>query len=147
MAAFKGQAAYSVDSKGRVAIPAKMRNVMNPAAENTFVMTRGFEKCVFLYPKDTWAAKEAEIAELNLYRGDARDFVRIIMMWADEVPTDKQGRVSISKPLLEFAGITDKALIIGAFDHVEIWNPDVFEAHLNQQTETYETLAERVLGV
>ena len=144
---FKGQAEYSVDSKGRVAIPAKMRNVLNPEAKGTFTITRGFEQCIFLYPMDRWTSIEEEIGELNMYNREARDFVRIIMMWADEVSLDGQGRISVPKSLVDFADLNDKALILGAFDHIEIWNPDEFDAYLNDQPEDYETLAERVMGM
>jgi len=146
MAGFKGQAEYSVDSKGRVAIPAKMRNVMNPEAKGTFTMTRGFEKCVFLYPLDRWDQMEGEISELNMYNRETRDFVRNILRWADEVTLDGQGRVSLSKPLMEYSDLSDRALIIGALDHIEIWDPEAFDAYLNKQTDDYETLTERVMG-
>lgn len=145
MPGFKGQAQYSVDSKGRVAIPAKMRSAMNPEAKGTFTMTRGFDTCIYLYPQDRWEEMEGEIASLNMYSQEARAFTRRIMMWAEEVELDKQGRISLSKPLVEFAGLDDKALILGAFDHIEIWDPDTFEAYLNEQVDDYETLAERVM--
>jgi MraZ protein len=144
---FKGQAEYSVDSKGRVAIPAKMRNVMSPEAEGAFTITRGFEQCIFLYPKDRWASIEDEIAGLNMFNRETRDFVRIIMRWADDVSLDGQGRICIPKPLFEFADLGDKAMILGAFDHIEIWDPDAFDRYLNEQPSDYETLAERVMGM
>ena len=147
MARFKGQASYSVDSKGRVAIPAKMRSAMNPEAKNSFTITRGFEKCIFLYPLDRWEKIESEMEELNMFNRDARDFVRTILMWADEVTLDRQGRVGIPKSLMEFAGVSDKAIIIGSFDHIEIWDPEVFQTYLNAQSADYETLAERVMGM
>lgn len=144
---FKGQAEYSVDSKGRVAIPAKMRKAMSPEAQDTFTITRGFEDCIFLYPLDRWSSIEEEIEDLNMYDREARDFIRIIMMWADEVSLDGQGRISIPNPLLEFAELDGSALILGAFDHIEIWNPDQFDEYLNEQPADYETLAERVMSM
>ncbi len=144
---FKGQAEHSVDSKGRVAIPAKMRNAMSPEAKETFTITRGFEECIFLYPMDRWSSIEEEIGELNMYNREARDFVRIIMMWADEDSLDGQGRISIPNPLREFAGLDGSALILGAFDHIEIWNPEQFDGYLNEQPADYETLAERVMSM
>lgn len=144
---FKGQAEYSVDGKGRVAIPAKMRKALSPEAQETFTITRGFEDCIFLYPVDRWASIEEEIGELNMYNREARDFIRIIMMWADEVTLDGQGRISIPKPLREFADLDDSALILGAFDHIEIWEPEHFDHYLNDQPSDYETLAERVMGM
>ena len=147
MASFKGQAEYSVDSKGRVAIPAKMRNALSPEAKNSFTITRGFEQCINLFPLNEWERKEAEIAALNTYRTEARDFVRTIMMWADEVTLDGQGRISLTKPLMEFAEIEETALIIGALDHIEIWNPKVFSGWEQGLGSDYSTLAERVLGM
>jgi len=147
MAGFKGQASYSIDAKGRVAIPAKMRNAMNPEAKGTFTVTRGFEKCIFLYPLDRWTEMEEEIGALSTYNKEARAFTRRIMMWADEVTLDGQGRIGIPRPLMEYAGVKERALILGAYDRIEIWNPDTFEQYLNEETADYETLAERVMGV
>ena len=148
MAGFKGQAAYSVDTKGRVAIPAKMRAALNPEAKNTFTVTRGFEKCVFLYPLDHWAKMETEMRGLNVYNRESRNFLRTILMWADEVVLDGQGRVGIAKPLMEFAGIEagGTALIIGSLDHIEIWDPHTFENYVDEHVDEYEALAERVMG-
>ena len=144
---FKGQAEYSIDSKGRVTIPAKMRSAMSPEAQDTFTITRGFEECVFLYPMDRWSSIEDEIGELNMYNREARDFIRIIMMWANEDTLDGQGRISLPKPLIEFADLDGSALILGAFDHIEIWAPEQFDDYLNEQPADYETLAERVMGM
>ncbi len=146
MAGFKGSASYSVDSKGRVAIPAKMRNVMSPDAKGIFTLTRGFEQCIFLYPLDKWEAIEAEFDKLNKFESEARHFVRIVLRWAEEVGLDGQGRIRIPETLMKYAGITDKALIIGALDHIEIWNPEMFEAYINEEEKEYETLAEQVMG-
>lgn len=147
MASFKGQAEYSVDSKGRVAIPAKMRSALSPEAKNSFIVTRGFEKCITLFPLDEWERKEEQIASLNMYRSEARDFVRMIMMWAEEVSLDSQGRITVPKPLMEFAEIRETVLIIGSMDHIEIWDPKAFGAWQEGRGSDYATLAERVLGM
>ncbi len=146
MAGFKGQAEYSVDSKGRVAVPAKMRSVLKPEAKSTFTLTRGFEKCIFGYPQDRWEEMEEDMSALNTYVTKSRDFIRGILMWAEEVSLDGQGRIGLPKPLIEFADIKDRALIIGALDHIEIWNPEHFEAYLRGQEVDYQTLAESVMG-
>lgn len=80
MAGFKGQAEYSVDSKGRVAVPAKMRSVLKPEAKSTFTLTRGFEKCIFGYPQDRWEEMENDMSALNTYVTKSRDFIRGILM-------------------------------------------------------------------
>jgi MraZ protein len=147
MAGFKGQAEYSVDGKGRIAIPAKMRNALNPEAKGTFTVTRGFEKCVTLYALDHWERLEQQMSGLNTYKADARHFVRLVMMWAEEVSLDAQGRIGVPKQLLEFAGIDDRALIIGSLNHIEIWNPETFSSHLSAQDVEYDDLAEQVMGL
>jgi MraZ protein len=147
MAGFKGQAEYSVDSKGRVAIPAKMRTVLNPEAKGTFTVTRGLDRCIFLYPLDHWEQLEQRMSELNQYNKTTRDFLRATLMWAEEVPLDAQGRVGVPKSLLEYAGVGEKALIIGALDHIEIWDPGAFGDYMSERSEDFETLAERVMGL
>ncbi len=119
---------------------------MNPEAKNTFTITRGFEKCIFLYPLDTWEKMEEGIEQLNMYQKTSRDFVRSIMRWAEEVQLDAQGRVSIPKALSEYAALSDKVQIMGALDHVEIWDPDGFTEYSESQVDDYETLAENVMG-
>ncbi len=148
MAGFKGQAENSIDGKGRLPVPAKMRRSLSPDAKETFVATRGLEQCVFLYPLDTWERIEGEMARLNQFEPESRAFVRTINMWAEELTMDSQGRIALPKALIEFADLQPggKAQVIGAFDRIEVWDPAVFDAHLNQQTESYETLAERVMG-
>ncbi|HCR48476.1 MAG TPA: division/cell wall cluster transcriptional repressor MraZ [Bacteroidetes bacterium] len=147
MAGFKGQADYSVDAKGRVALPAKMRRVLSPAANDTFVLTRGIERCVYLYPLDVWNKKEAaEFEHLNQYEPETRAMLRSMYRWADEETLDAQGRVIISKRLIEFAGIADKVTIIGALDRIEIWNPDVLTTELAEEDAQYGARIQLVMG-
>jgi MraZ protein len=146
MANFKGQAEYSVDSKSRLAVPAKMRAALSPEALGTFTLTRGFESCIYAYPLDEWRKKEEQYAELNTYRRETRHLVRMILMWAEEVALDSQGRITLPRPLAEYAGVDDRALIIGAMDRIEIWDPDIFAGYLEEQPADYDALAERVMG-
>lgn len=145
--AFRGQAEYSIDSKGRVAIPARMRSAMSPAAQGRIIITRGFERCISLYPIDRWMEIEAEMNGLSPYNVEARAYVRSVTRWTFEEELDGQGRVMLPKKLIEFAGLADKALLIGALDRIEVWSPEVFEKYLNEQPESYETLAEKVMMV
>ncbi len=146
MARFKGQAEYSVDAKGRVAIPAKMRAVLSPDAQQTFTLTKGFEKCIYLYPLDEWRIQEDRLARLNSYDRESRLLVRMMLMWAEEITLDGQGRVSIPRTLSDYAGLGEKALIIGAIDRIEIWDPVAFGEYLDEAASDPEELAERVMG-
>ncbi len=146
MTRFKGNAEYSVDSKGRVAIPAKFRGALNPEANGTFTIVSGMDDCIQLYPADVWATKEEEMGRLNMYREDVRDALRLMLMNADDVTLDKQGRVMIGRGHLDAAGIEEKALMLGVLDHIEVWNPDVFKARMNKRQPEAETLVESVMG-
>lgn len=149
MASFTGHAEHSIDSKGRVPVPMRMRRAMAPEAEQTFMATRGIEKCIYLYPLDYWQRViEPQVDGLNQYQPESRHFARIMGMWAEPVTLDGQGRVAFSKKLAEWAGLQPgaKALVNGAFHRVEVWNPEVFEAYLNEQEAQYEQLAQRALG-
>lgn len=146
MPGFKGQATYSVDGKGRIAIPSKMRTCMSSEAHSTFVTTRGFEQCIFAYPLDKWLEIETLIAELNPYSNRHRAFIRQFMRWAEEVTLDAKGRIPLQKPLLEYAGIEKSSLIIGSQKYIEIWDPQRFENYLESEETDYEMLAAEVMG-
>ncbi len=149
MAGFKGKYEYSIDSKGRLAIPAKLRSALRPEAGGTFVATPGMgEACILLYPADVWAVKEAEMSQQNQYRADVRNAIRIMTMNAEDVTLDGQGRVGLNREQMEMAhlDVGDKALILGVLDHVEVWNPAVFKAQLNAPGARNDELIERVMG-
>lgn len=146
MPGFKGQATYSVDGKGRVAIPARMRACMSLEAVNTFVITRGFERCIFAYPLDEWQKIEKQISELNPYNRRHRAFIRQFMRWAEEVVLDAKGRIALQTPLLEYAGIEKISMILGSQRYIEIWNPGRFNEYLDSEDIDYETLAAEVMG-
>lgn len=149
MASFTGHAEHSIDSKGRVPVPARMRRALRPEAQETFMATRGIERCIYLYPMDHWTTViEPQLDSLNQFQPEARHFVRMLGMWAEEVTLDGQGRIALSKELADFAGLqpTGKAQISGAFRRIEVWDPDTFRAYLNEQQDQYEDLAQRVMG-
>ncbi len=145
MSSFKGRYSYSVDSKGRIALPAKLRKNVSSAANDTFIVTRGFEQCLFLYPQDEWSKMEESVRGLSPSNPQHRFFVRTLLQWATDAQLDSQARISIPQDLLKFAGIQDEVLILGIMERIEIWNPKTFEEYLNNQPATYETVAEMVL--
>jgi len=148
MSSFKGSDIYSVDNKGRVNIPSKMRRNLSPDAKDTFVITRGIEKCLFVYPLDEWNRLENNLRQnLNTYEEKPRYFLRMLLRWATESQLDGQARIMIPKNLLEFAQIENQVLIIGALERIELWNPQIFDEYINAQPESYETIAETVMGM
>ncbi len=145
MLSFIGKYRYAVDEKGRVSIPARWRKSLSPEADETFVITRGLDRCLFLYPLDEWEKIEKRLRELNTFNPEHRYVMRVILMWANEVTLDNQSRIMIPKNLLEFAKIDREAILIGTLDKIEIWNPEVYEEYEKGQPD-YETVAAKVLG-
>ena len=145
MSSFKGSYGYSVDSKGRINIPARLRKYVSTEANDTFVVTRGYDQCLYLYPLDEWTRLELEIRQLSSTNPKHRFFKRKLLEWATESQLDGQFRIMIPKDLLQFAGIENDVLIIGVLDHIEVWNPRIYEAYLKTQDESYETVAQTVL--
>ena len=146
MTAFMGMYDYSVDNKGRVSIPLKMRKNLSPEANDTFVVTRGFEKCISVYPLDEWNIIENRINSLNSFKEKERLFQRTFLMWASHQELDSQSRILLPKNLLEYAGIKSEVKIIGVGERIEIWNPQGFNTYFGSQTEGYEQIAEQVMG-
>jgi transcriptional regulator MraZ len=147
MSFFKGEETYSVDDKGRVNIPAKMRKVISPEANDTFVFTRGNDSCVIAYPLDEWQKHEEKFKELNQYDEKNRFFLRMILKWSEEVSLDRQSRVMMPKKHIRLAGISSKVTIIGMGDHLEFWEPEACEKYFNEQDESFETVSEKVMNI
>jgi len=142
---FKGQFLYSVDAKGRISIPAKLRKHISPESNDTFVMTQGTDKCIDVYPLDQWNLLEAKLFKLNLFDPEHARFSRMLLQHAFEDTLDSQSRILIPQNLLTHAGITKDVLILGVSTKIELWNPSVYENYLNSSEETFEQIAARVI--
>ncbi len=145
MSSFKGSYAYSVDSKGRINIPARLRKYVSPEANDTFIVTRGYEKCLFVYPLDEWNKLEQSIRELTTTNPKHRFFMRTLLEKATESQLDGQSRITIPKELLQFAAIENEVLILGVLERIEVWNPAVYQEYQKAQAESYENVAQTVL--
>jgi len=145
MSSFKGSYMYAVDEKGRVNLPSKLRKYVSPEANDAFVITRGFEKCLFIYPVDEWNKLEENLRNLSSYDPEHRRFIRTLLELASESQLDGQARLSIPQELREYANIQDQVRIIGTLDKIELWNPAVYDEYKNGQPESYESIAARVM--
>ena len=145
MPGFKGQETYSIDNKGRVNIPAKMRKALSADANDTFVLTRGADRCIAAYPLNTWKRHEERFSALDQNDPDSRYLLRTVLSWCEEAEIDAQQRISLSKRYMDFAGIEGKALVVGMIDHIEFWNPDEFDRYMNSREESYEQVAAAVM--
>ncbi len=145
MAFFKGRENFSIDSKGRVNIPAKMRKSISPEANDTFVVTRGIDKCIVAYPLDEWKKYEESFQKLNQYDDKNRFFLRVVLPLCEEVTLDTQQRILLPKHLLEYAEIEGRVLVIGMMDHIEFWNPDEYESYMSGYNIPYKDVAKEVM--
>lgn len=143
---FRGQFTYSIDSKGRIAIPARLRKHVTAEANDTFVMTRGLSNCIDIYPLDEWQRIEEKLLQLNSFQPDDARFIRMFVQFASEDVMDGQSRILIPSTLITYAKIEKEVLILGALKKIEVWNPKVYDEYLNQSAQTYEEIAAKVMA-
>ena len=143
---FRGQYTYSIDSKSRISIPAKLRRHISPDSNDTIVITKGTNKCIDLYPLDEWNKIEEKLLNLNSFKPDDARFIRMISQFATEDKMDSQSRILIPQTLIDYAGIQKEVLILGVLKKIEVWNPKTYEDYLNESEETYEEIAAREMA-
>ena len=141
-----GEYDCKIDAKGRVMLPTALRKQIEPEAKEKFVLNRGFENCIAMYPYNEWQKIYEKVNELNLYVKKNRDFVRYFFRGAIEIEPDATGRLLLPKRLVDYAGI-QKELILSAHNHlIEIWDKQTFDNLLQQEPGEFAELAEEVMG-
>lgn len=138
---FMGEFHHSIDSKGRMIIPAKYREALG---EN-FVITRGLDQCLFAYPMHEWNHLEQKLKKLPLTKKDARAFTRFFFSGAIECELDKQGRVNISQPLIDYAKLEKECVIIGVSSRIEIWAKSHWETYFSNSEGSFSEIAENMI--
>jgi len=143
---FLGSFNYTIDAKGRVSIPARLRKFVSPDANDTFVFTRGSLKCINIYPMNYWKELlESKLDKLNSFDPDDTKFLRLFLPSAAEDQFDTQSRLLVPKRLIEFAEIEKDVIILGMNKYIEVWNPKLYEEYLKEIEEPYETIAKEVM--
>ncbi|KRK75088.1 cell division protein MraZ [Companilactobacillus alimentarius DSM 20249] len=135
-----GEFHHTLDTKGRVIIPAKFRKLLG----NEFVITRGMDGCLFGYPLDQWNKLESQLDKLPLTKKDARAFTRFFYSAAAEVEFDKQGRINLSSPLIDFAKLNKNCVIVGVSDRIEIWDEDRWNKFSQEAEDNFEEISEKM---
>ena len=137
---FKGEYNYNLDDKGRVIVPAKMREALG----NEFVMVKGFEHCLSLYSAADWEIREKELLRQSSDKAEARAFIRMYLSGAMDMELDKQGRVVIPQSYREHAYLSKEITIIGACNSIEIWSTEVWRQYKAKYSGQFEELAEKM---
>ena len=146
---FTGEFSYSLDNKGRLNIPAKFRNVLSKKNKNSFVITKGMDPCIWIYPVVVWQNIEDELKKLSSLSRVNRSFVRSTVRYTSAVKYDKQGRIAISQNLIDYAKLKKEVLIIGMVNKIEVWNPKLLsntEKEFNEiKSSEFDELANQII--
>lgn len=146
MTSFLGEFECKLDSKSRFLLPAGLRKQIDPAAKEQFVINRGFEGCLVLYPINEWEKVSAKLRSLNLFVAKNRSFYRQFHNGATAVSLDGNGRVLVPKALMKYAGIDKDAVLFAYADRIELWAKDKYEEVMNNDSDAFAALAEEVMG-
>ena len=141
-----GEYECKVDAKGRFVLPSGLKKQLMEGDQDSFVINRGFEKNLTLYPQSEWAKISQEVNSLNLYNKKNREFVRYFFRGATEVVPDNSNRLLLTKPLLEYAGINSDLVLFAYGQRVEIWAKEAYEALMQSEPDDFSVLAEEVMG-
>ena len=135
-----GEYHHSIDDKNRLIIPSKLREELG----SEFVVTRGLDICLFVYPMKEWEKIVNNLSTLPFTKKDARDFSRFFLSGATVSVFDKQGRINITSPLVNYANLTKECVIIGVNERLEIWDIDEFNSFMNKNIDNFSEIAENL---
>ena len=136
-----GEYQHTIDEKGRIIIPAKFREALGAS----FIITRGLDNCLFVYPREEWNQLEQRLKSLPSMAANARAFARLLFSGACECEWDKQGRVNVPAHLREYARLEKDCTVIGVSARVEIWDKATWEEYSRKSQESFNEIAEKLV--
>ena len=136
-----GEYQHTIDIKGRMIVPAKFREELG----SQFVVTRGLDKCLLIYPMEEWNEVEEKLKKLPLTKKDARAFTRFFFFFAVECDIDKQGRINIPQTLRTYADLDKDCVVIGVSNRVELWSKEVWETYFQESEDSFADIAENLM--
>lgn len=139
---FMGEYHHNIDDKNRLVIPANYRSSLG----ETFIVTRGLEKCLYVYTNAEWQKIVDKLASLPFTKKDARTFARSFFSAAASCNLDRQGRISITPNQTDYAAIDKECVIIGANDRIEIWAKEKWDEFNNMYSDDLESVAEHLFN-
>jgi len=142
---FIGEYSHSIDPKKRLAIPSKFRADL----KNKIVITRGLDKCLFIYPMKVWEELAGKLGSLPVGESSTRSFIRLMLAGAVDVEVDGQGRILIPDFLKSYAGLSKDVVIAGLYNRLEIWDEKKWEDYKKNAEKNTDEIAEQLgkLGV
>lgn len=142
---FIGEYKHNLDTKGRIAVPAKFRDQLKAG----IIITRGLDRCLFVFSKSEWEILAKKLVALPLAQANSRAFVRLMLAGAMDVEIDNQGRVLIPDYLREYAELKKQVIIAGLYNRIEIWNADTWKQYKSKTESSSDEIAEKLseLGI
>ena len=146
MTSFLGEYEVAIDAKGRFMLPSGFRKQLPEGEAERFVINRGFENCLSLYPVKSWNALTEKINRLNDFNPKVREFKRLFLNGATMVDVDSAGRLLLPKPLQEFSGIKKDMVFSAQGNKIELWDKDTYHNYISQHSVNFSDLAADVAG-
>lgn len=140
---FRGRFNYTIDTKGRLSIPSKFREILSGNYDERLIITN-FDQCLWAYPYAEWQELERKVAALPQFMDEVRSLQRVFISAATECPLDKQGRVLIPTSLREYAAIEKDVIIVGMTKRVEIWSKERWSTVFDAAQKKLESLGNKL---
>jgi len=142
---FLGEYRHNLDTKGRVAVPAKFREELQEGA----IVTRGLDRCLFVFGEKEWKVLIEKIMALPLSQSDSRAFARLMLAGATDVKFDSQGRILIPDSLRNYAHMKKQVVVAGMYNRIELWDADAWETYKTKTESAADEIAEKLgeLGI
>ena len=137
---FIGEYKHNLDTKGRIIIPSKFRDELHA----TFILARGLDSCLTIYSLKQWEKLFEEVNKLPTTKKAARQYVRMLTSTSTECSLDNQGRIIIPSFLAKPVNINKECVVIGANDHIEIWDKDTWDVYITDASNNFEEVAENL---
>lgn len=142
---FYGEYSHSIDQKGRLILPSRFRDICKENGIEKFFLTRGLDKCIFMFSEDEWRAQEQKFKGLSFTKQESRNFNRLFFSGAAETIPDKQGRFIIPTYLKVYAGVERDTVLIGISNRIEIWDKTIWQSFYTQSSASFEKIAENMM--
>ena len=137
---FMGEYNHTIDAKGRLIVPVKFREILG----DNFIVTKGLDGCLFVYPNDEWTRFEEKLKGLPLTNKNARQFTRFFLAGAAACEVDKQGRILLPQVLREFASLEKDVVLVGVASRIEIWSRERWDESMNTYDGDMDEVAEKM---
>lgn len=144
---FYGEFEHSIDRKGRLILPAKFRETAKNQFVEKFFVTRGLDKCLFMFSEEEWRSQENKFKTMSFTKQQSRTFNRLLFSGAVEVSPDKQGRILLPQYLKDFGDIKKDVVIVGVSNRIEIWAKDAWRDFYSNTRQSFEEIAEKLMDV